>query len=107
MKRVVAQAHLNQQLNQPKEDQDDLMIELNKKKPYLDYQGVLGEVYASNVPEFAPQRLSKAEEFQKLNKVLDKLHAYLQEVPQVDELPIMSKQSRLYRSMDFLRSELA
>ena len=43
--------------------------------------GLTGEVYAANLSEFEPSRLSRAEEADQLNKVLDKLHLFLSKLP--------------------------
>ena len=53
MKKVVSQAHLNQQLDN-KGDVDENELLLSQKKTYIDYQGILGEVHAARMPEFAP-----------------------------------------------------
>ena len=66
--------------------------------------GIAGEVYAANLHEFEAPKLSRAEEADQLNKVLDKLHLFLTKLPQVDEHRIFARQARLKHSIEFLKN---
>lgn len=52
-----------------------------QNKTYLKFDGVIGEVYQANRDEFEPKHMSRVEEVENLNRILDKLHEYLLTVP--------------------------
>lgn len=50
--------------------------------------------------------MSRVEEVELLNRILDKLHAYLTTVPQVDSIPVYGREARLRQALSFLKNQL-
>ena len=81
-----------QKEQEQREENEKVMNEFIESRPkqetnYLKFEGLIGEVYQANRGEFEPNRMSRVEEVELLNRILDKLHAYLITVPQVDAVP--------------------
>ena len=68
--------------------------------------GISGGVYEANTYFHEKPKMSMAQKAENLNIVLDKIHQHLNQLEEVQKLPIFAKQSKLRTALSFVKTQL-